>query len=101
MLLLDGHCALFPDIAAAFDGQLRASHELAVMAIRAAELDGVEPAEPDGPDALTSRAEQLVADLEEPAKSTALDKLGEGRPAFDITYAWVRAKLATGGVTTT
>jgi hypothetical protein len=92
---LDGHCALFPDIAAAFDDQERRSERLAVMAADSAELDGVEPAEPDDPDALNARVEQLVADLVEPAKSTALDKLGEGRPAFDIANAWVRAKLAS------
>jgi hypothetical protein len=30
----------------------------------------------------------------EPAKSTALEKLGEGRPAFDIANAWLRTKFA-------
>src|ERR1035437_3566795 len=91
---LDGHAALFPDIEAAFDQQLRASQELAVMAMHLAELDGVEPAEPDDPEAVTLRASQLVADLVEPAKSTALEKLGEGRPAFDIANAWLRTKFA-------
>jgi len=67
------------------------------MAVRAAELDGVEPAPPEDPDALTLRAGQLVADLVEPAKSETLDKLGEGRQAFDIAAGWVRAKMAPKG----
>jgi hypothetical protein len=95
---LDGHAALFPDIAAAFDKQLRTSQEIAVAAWRAAELDGVDAAPPEEPDAVTLRAGELVADLVEPAKSTALEKLGEGQPAFDIANAWLRAKLATGRV---
>jgi hypothetical protein len=91
---LEGHRALFPDVAAAFEAQLSRSQELAVMAMRLAELDGVEPPEPDDPEAVTLRASQFVADLVEPAKSTALEKLGEGRPAFDIANAWLRTKLA-------
>ncbi|MGD0863766.1 MAG: hypothetical protein ABSA21_13595 [Candidatus Limnocylindrales bacterium] len=90
---LDGHPALFPDIAAAFEGQLRTCQEIAVMAVRAAELDGLEPAPPEDPDAVKVRAGELVADLVEPAKSEALDKLGEGRLALDIAAGWVRAKL--------
>ncbi len=35
-----------------------------------------------------------MADLVEPAKAEALDKLGEGRQAFDIAAGWVRRKLA-------
>jgi hypothetical protein len=52
---------------------------------------GAKPTE--DPDALESRTDYLVADLVEPAKSTALEKLGEGRPAFDIANAWMRTKL--------
>jgi len=63
------------------------------MAAESAELDGVKPGEHADPDALKLRANQLVADLVEPAKSTALEKLGEGRPAFDIANAWLRTKL--------
>ncbi|MGA3031316.1 MAG: hypothetical protein ABSE58_11395 [Candidatus Limnocylindrales bacterium] len=84
---LDGHAALFPNLAARFEEQLRTSQEIAVAAWRAAELDGVEPAPPDDPDALKIRAGQLVADLVEPAKSETLDKCGEGRQAFDIAAA--------------
>ena len=92
---LDGHPALFPDVAAAFEKQLRSSQEVAAMAVRAAELDGVEPAPPEDPDRSTVRAGELVADLVEPAKSETLDKLGEGRQAFDIAAGWVRAKLGS------
>jgi hypothetical protein len=34
-----------------------------------------------------------MADLVEPAKSTALEKLGEGRAAFNIANAWLRTKM--------
>ena len=34
-----------------------------------------------------------MADLVEAAKAEALDKLGEGRRAFDIAAGWVRRKL--------
>jgi len=94
---LEGHSALFPHVAAAFERQLRASQEIAVTAWRAAELDGVEPGSPDDPDALQVRAGELVADLIEPAKSEALDKLGEGRQALVIAAGWVRAKMARTG----
>ena len=91
---LEGHPALFPDVATAFDKQLLASQELAVMTLRCAELDGVAPAGPEDPEASSLRASQLVADLVEPAKVEALDKLGEGRQAFNIAAGWVRGKLA-------
>ncbi len=91
---LEGHSALFPDIAGALEAQLRTSQEVAANAVQAAELDGVEPAPPEDPDALRVRAGQLVADLVEPAKSETLDKLGEGRQALDIAAGWVRAKIA-------
>jgi hypothetical protein len=91
---LEGHPALFTDIAVAFEVQLRTSQEIAASAWRAAELDGVEAAEPEDPDDITRRAGELVADLVEPAKSEALDKCGEGRQALDIAAGWVRAKIA-------
>ena len=91
---LDGHSALFPDEATRFEKQLRTSQEVAATAVRAAELDGVEPAPPEDPDALKVRAGELVADLVEPAKSETLDKLGEGRQALDIANAWLRNKFA-------
>ena len=68
------------------------------MAMRCAELDGVPPAAPEDPEASNLRASQIVADLVEPAKVEALDKLGEGRRAFDIANAWVRGKLAPNAI---
>jgi len=93
---LDGHPALFPDLAAAFEKQLKASQEVAMMAVRLAELDGLPPVAPPDPEAFSGRSAELVADLVEPAKVEALDKLGEGRKAFDIAGGWVRNKLAAG-----
>jgi hypothetical protein len=94
---LDGHAALFPELDARFDSQLRTSQEIAASAVRAAELDGVEPAPAEDPVAFNARVGELVADLVEPAKVEALDKLGEGRRAFDIASHWVRGKLASPG----
>ena len=90
---LDGRPALFPEEATRFEKQLRSSQEIAVSAVRAAELDGVEPSSPQDPDTLKVRVDQLVADLVEPARSATLDKLGEGRQALAIAAAWVRSKL--------
>jgi len=36
-----------------------------------------------------------VADLVEPAKADALEKLGEGQRAHGIANAWLRTKLAS------
>ena len=58
------------------------------------ELDGVPPAVPPDPEALSRRTTELVADLVEPAKADALEKAGEGRQALAIASAWVRGKLA-------
>ena len=96
---LGGHPALFPDVAAAFEKQLRSSQEVAATAVRLAELDGLPPVAPPDPEAFPGRTAELIEDLVEPAKAEALDKLGEGRRAFDIAAGWVRAKMApTAGV---
>jgi hypothetical protein len=89
---LDGHVALFPDGARQWSDCLHQAQELAVMADRLAELDGAPLAPPWGPDSVSSRAAALVADLIEPARSTALDKLDEGRQALTIATAWLRSK---------
>jgi hypothetical protein len=89
---LQGQAALFPDVAAAFDDQIRRSQRLAEMAADTAELDGVEPVPSDDPDAVKVRAQELVADLVEPARSTALDKLGEGSRARGIATTWLKTK---------
>jgi hypothetical protein len=90
---LGGHTALFPDAVAAWDEQLRNTETLTDVAVRLAELDGVSPAEPPDPDAASARVTQLVADLVEPAKTTALEKLGEGEQAQRIAIGWLRPKL--------
>jgi hypothetical protein len=47
------------------------------------------------------RTTEFVADLVEPAKAAALDKLDEGQRALGIATAWLRAKLASAGPATT
>jgi hypothetical protein len=88
-----GHTALFPDAVKAWDEQLRNTETLADVAIRLAELDGVSPAEPPDPEAASARVTGLVADLVEPAKTTALEKLREGEQAQGIAMGWLRPKL--------
>lgn len=92
---LDGHAALFPDVAAAWNEQVKRTQLLADMAVRLAECDGVPPAVPQDPEALSRRTTELVADLVEPAKADALEKLGEGQRAHGVAGAWVRMKLAS------
>ena len=93
---LAGHTALFPDAVKAWDDQLRSTETIADLACRLAELDGVPPTEPPDPDAASAHLTELVADLVEPAKTTALEKLDEGRQAFTIANEWLRAKLQVG-----
>ena len=90
---LDGQGALFPDATTAWDEQVRSTETIADMAARLAELDGAPAAVPLGPEAVSRRTAELVADLVEPAKADALEKLDEGRRAFGIANAWVRTKL--------
>jgi hypothetical protein len=90
---LDGHAALFPDVAHAWDEQVHSTKVIADMAARLAELEGALPPVPPGPERLSHRTAELVADLVEPAKSTALEKLGEGRRAFGIATGWLRTKF--------
>jgi len=90
---LDGHAALFPDLATAWAEQVRSTEIIAAMAVRLAELEGVPPAVPPDPDVLSERTAELVADLVEPAKAETLEKLGEGRQALGIAAAWMRTKV--------
>jgi hypothetical protein len=90
---LDGHDALFPDLAAAWEEQIHSTQVIAAMAVRMAELDGARAAPTPDPETPSRRTTELVADLVEPAKSETLDKLGEGRRSLDIANAWVRRKL--------
>lgn len=95
---LDGHDALFPDVAAAWGEQLERTDALADITARLAELDGVPPAVATDPEALSRRTTELLADLVEPAKSEALERLGEDHRALGIARDWVRRKLASGAV---
>jgi hypothetical protein len=92
---LDGHGALFPDLAAAWDERVRDTGAIADGAARLAEYDGVPAAVPPDPETLSRRTTELVADLVEPAKSEALEKLGEAPRALGIANAWLRTKLAS------
>jgi hypothetical protein len=95
---LDGHTALFPDVVAAWEEQMKSTELIAAMAIRLAELDGVPPAVAPDPQALPQRTAELLADLVEPAKANALEKLAEGHRALGIASDWVRTKLAPGRI---
>jgi hypothetical protein len=90
---LAGHTALFPDAVNAWDEQLRNTETLADVTCRLAALDGVPPAEQPDHEAVAARVTRLVADLVEPAKTTALEKLGEGEQAQGIAIGWLRPKL--------
>lgn len=89
---LDGHPALFPDGLQGWEGQVAATERLAVMADRLAELDGAARPSLDMPDAIAARVPAVVADLVEPAKVTALEKLGAGDRAIRIATSWVRGR---------
>jgi hypothetical protein len=92
---LDGHAALFPYVAAAWEEQVKSTTVIADMAVRLAELDGAPTAAPTDPEAVSRRAAELFADVVEPAKSDALEKLGDGERAYGIAIAWLRTKFAT------
>ena len=89
---LGGHSALFPDGIDQWAEQLRLAQELAVMADRIAELDGVAPAAQTDPGAFAGRAAVLAAAIVEPARSAALEKLDEGHHALQIATSWLRSK---------
>jgi hypothetical protein len=95
---LDGHTALFPDAVRTWDEQVHEGERLAVMADRLAELDGAARPELDIQDAVEARVPALLADLVEPAKVTALEKLGEGDRAFRIATSWLRSRRPAGSV---
>jgi hypothetical protein len=93
---LDGHAALFPDVAAAWDEQVRSTETIADMAVRLADIDGIPAATTPDPEVLSRRTTALGADLVEPAKADALEKLGEGERALGIAAGWMQAKLQPG-----
>jgi hypothetical protein len=90
---LAGHVALFPDHVTSWEEQLTRSENLANVAVRLAEMDDVPPAEPRDPEATAARVAELIADLVEPAKVTALQELGEGERAHGIATRWLRSRL--------
>jgi hypothetical protein len=90
---LEGRAALFPDGIRQWAERLQQAGELAAMADRIAELDGAPPASTTGPEAIAARAATLASDLIEPARSSALEKLDEGRLAHRIATGWLRSKL--------
>lgn len=65
---------------------------MTAMAVALAELDGVD-APPADEDAMAEQTADLVADLVEPAKATALEKLGEGERGLQIANNWLRSKV--------
>ena len=94
---LDARSAVFPDVAVAWADQIRRTEGLAEGAARLAELDGADPRNASEPDALSGRSAVLVADFVEPAKVTALEKLGDTGRAFGIATRWVRSSMKPGG----
>jgi len=89
---LEGHPALFPEAVRFWDEQVHATEQLAALADSLAELDGASPPEADVSDAVAARVLEVLADLVEPAKVTALEKLGEGEKAIRIATDWLRTK---------
>jgi hypothetical protein len=51
---------------------------------------------PSDPEVISRRTMELVVDLVEPAKGTALEKLGEDERALGIAIGWLRTKVAVG-----
>jgi hypothetical protein len=90
---LAAHDALFPQLAKAWQGQRQSTDHIADLALRLGEMHDVPPAVAPDPEAASRRTAELVADLVEPAKADALEKLGEGRQALGIASDWVRTKL--------
>ena len=91
---LDGHLALFPDLAAAWEAQVKDTQRIADAATHLAGFAGVPAAAAPDPEVASARTTELVADLVAPAKSDALQKLGEGERAYWIANEWLRAKMA-------
>ena len=97
---LDGHGALFPDAAQAWTEQIRSSEAIADAVVRLVELDGLPAAAAGDSEAMPRRTTEFVADLVDPAKAAALDKLDEGQRALGIATGWLRAKMASAGPAT-
>ena len=59
-------------------------------------LDDIPPAESPDAEAYSARVSALLADLVEPAKSEAHDKLGLGERAVAIAAGWLNSKRRAG-----
>ncbi|HEY5472375.1 MAG TPA: hypothetical protein VIK32_04195, partial [Candidatus Limnocylindrales bacterium] len=94
---LDGHAALFPGAAQAWTEQIQSSEAIADAVVRLVELDALPAAAAGDSEAMPRRTTELVADLVEPAKAAALEKLDEGQRALGIAAGWVRAKMTSAG----
>jgi hypothetical protein len=79
---------------------IRNSEAIADAVVRLVELDGLPAAAAGDSEAMPRRTTEFVADLVEPAKAAALDKLDEGQRALGIAIGWLRAKLASAGPAT-
>lgn len=90
---LEGRPSLFPDVAAAWDEQVHQTRQATAMTLRLAELDSVDFPLSEDEDAASARVGARLADLVEPAKATALEKLGEGEHGWRIATDWLRSKL--------
>lgn len=86
---LDGRASLFSDVATASEQQLEAMRQSGALALQLAELDGADvrieqPSE--------DQVDAFVADLVEPSKAIALEKLGDGERGLPIAVRWLRSK---------
>lgn len=90
---LDGQAVLFPATIRDWAEQVTRTEQLAMMAERLAELDGLLPSPSDNSAAFAARVDQFVADHVEPARVKALDELGEGPRAMAIAMHWLAPKL--------
>jgi hypothetical protein len=97
---LAGHTALFPDTVKAWDEQCRAPRRSRMSP--AAWLRSMVSRRQSRPAPMRWRRERPSSslDLVEPAKTTALGKLGEGERAQGIAIGWLRPKFGLVGVVT-
>jgi hypothetical protein len=77
-----------------WDEQRTRTETLGLMAIRMAELDGIDGLPPDDVEANDARVAQFVADHVEPARSKAYHAVGDGRRALSIAVGWLRPRVA-------
>ena len=88
------HPALFPDVARAWDEQVKSTEAIADLAVHLAEVVGVRPSEFHDVEDSSRRTVDLVSDLVQPARSNTLAKLGENERGFANAAGWLRAKMA-------